>query len=225
MRRQGRGAKPSPVEPGKPPTPRHVAMSWARRLKRVFGIEIDTCQRCGGNLRILAHLERTAPEQYQRERPRGARARPGQSSLLRTRRRGSRPAGGATGTGVVQTGGWRGPMARHSAAGQAVRWRLAAAGRARTGGSKARDRPVRADPEVHDANRLGKGRQFERTIRDRIGAATCEARQSVRSFGRGARSARLLACARCPGSRLRAPVRVTAPDSRSATRRRSGRTK
>jgi hypothetical protein len=50
-------------------------MNWAKRLKRVFGIEIDTCQRCGGRLRIiasikqpelvariLAHLERTAPE-------------------------------------------------------------------------------------------------------------------------------------------------------------------
>jgi hypothetical protein len=25
-------------------------MGWAQRLKRVFGIEIDTCQRCGGTL-------------------------------------------------------------------------------------------------------------------------------------------------------------------------------
>jgi hypothetical protein len=46
------------------------------RLKCVSGLEIDTCQRCGGNLRIIAsieqpeviariisHLERTAPEQ------------------------------------------------------------------------------------------------------------------------------------------------------------------
>ena len=62
-------------------------MSWAQRLKRVFGIEINTCARCSGTLsiiasieqpeliaRILAHLERTAPEQYQRERPLGARA-------------------------------------------------------------------------------------------------------------------------------------------------------
>jgi hypothetical protein len=45
--RWGRGAQPSPVEPGKPPTPRQVAMYWATRLKRVFGIEIDTCQHCG----------------------------------------------------------------------------------------------------------------------------------------------------------------------------------
>ena len=87
---RGRGAKPSPVEPGKSPSPRHVAMSCAKRLKRVFGIEIDTCQRCGGTLRIvasieqpeviakiLAHLERTAPPQpKQPEVPLGARAPP-----------------------------------------------------------------------------------------------------------------------------------------------------
>jgi Zn-finger nucleic acid-binding protein len=29
-------------------------MGWAQRLKRVFGIEIDTCQRCGGTLSIIA---------------------------------------------------------------------------------------------------------------------------------------------------------------------------
>jgi len=34
-----------------------VAMGWAQRLKRVFGIEIDTCQRCGGTLRIVASIE------------------------------------------------------------------------------------------------------------------------------------------------------------------------
>jgi hypothetical protein len=78
---RGRGAaKWSPTDPAKPATPRHVAMSWARRLKRVFGIEIDSCARCGGRLAILAsieepeiiakilsHLERTAPERYQTE--------------------------------------------------------------------------------------------------------------------------------------------------------------
>jgi len=78
-----------------PPPPRHVAMNWARRLKRVFGIEIDTCVRCGGTLRIiasiaeppviakiLAHLERTAPQRHQPERPLGARAPPMQACLL-----------------------------------------------------------------------------------------------------------------------------------------------
>jgi hypothetical protein len=84
-----------PADPAEPPPPRHVAMSWARRLKRVFGIEIDTCQRCGGNLRIiasieqpeviakiLAHLERVAPEPYSAEWPLGARAPPSQARLL-----------------------------------------------------------------------------------------------------------------------------------------------
>ncbi len=79
----------------KPATPRHVAMSWAKRLKRVFGIDIEACARCGGKLKviasiqepaviakILAHLERTAPDQYQPELPLGARAPPVQSRLL-----------------------------------------------------------------------------------------------------------------------------------------------
>jgi hypothetical protein len=39
------------------PTPRHVAMTWARRLKRVFNIEIEQCARCGGRLRVIASIE------------------------------------------------------------------------------------------------------------------------------------------------------------------------
>ena len=70
-------------------------MNWAKRLKRVFGIDIEACARCGGKLRviasieepeviakILAHLERTAPDQYPSELPLGARAPPQQSRLL-----------------------------------------------------------------------------------------------------------------------------------------------
>jgi hypothetical protein len=38
----------------KPITPRHVAMSWAQRRKRVFGIAIDRCARCQGRLRVIA---------------------------------------------------------------------------------------------------------------------------------------------------------------------------
>jgi Zn-finger nucleic acid-binding protein len=70
-------------------------MSWARRLKRVFGIEIDTCTRCGGALKIIAsieepeviakilsHLERSVPGQHQTELPLGARGPPGQAGLL-----------------------------------------------------------------------------------------------------------------------------------------------
>ena len=95
---RGRGAPPPPVsgaDPTKPSTPRHVAMSWARRLKRVFGVEIECCARCGGELKIIAsieepqliakilsHLERAAPEQSQSELALGARGPPGQSSPL-----------------------------------------------------------------------------------------------------------------------------------------------
>jgi len=95
---RGRGAATPPVSGAdavKPSPPRHVAMSWARRLKRVFGVEIEGCVRCGGELKIIAsieepqliakilsHLERAAPEQYQSELPLGARGPPIQSMLL-----------------------------------------------------------------------------------------------------------------------------------------------
>ena len=32
-------------------------MTWAQRLKRVFGIDIETCAACGGALRIIACIE------------------------------------------------------------------------------------------------------------------------------------------------------------------------
>ncbi len=57
---RGVGAKqPSPSgKPDEKPTPpKHVAMNWARRLKRVFGVEIEGCARCGGRLRIIASIE------------------------------------------------------------------------------------------------------------------------------------------------------------------------
>jgi hypothetical protein len=70
-------------------------MSWARPLKRVFGVQIDGCARCGGELKIVAsieepqliakillHLERAAAEQSQSELAFGARGPPVQSSLL-----------------------------------------------------------------------------------------------------------------------------------------------
>ncbi len=41
-------------------TPRHVAINWAKRLKRVFGVEIEACARCGGKLMIIACIEEPA---------------------------------------------------------------------------------------------------------------------------------------------------------------------
>ena len=32
-------------------------MSWARLLKRVFGIDVELCPHCGGKLKIIAAIE------------------------------------------------------------------------------------------------------------------------------------------------------------------------
>ena len=35
----------------------HQSMTWAKRLKRVFAIEIKRCWRCGEQLRVIASIE------------------------------------------------------------------------------------------------------------------------------------------------------------------------
>jgi len=42
------------VDPDKPLAP----MNWAQRLKRVFQIDIESCCECGGNLRVIACVEK-----------------------------------------------------------------------------------------------------------------------------------------------------------------------
>ena len=92
---RGVGSKADAADSDKPLTPRHVAMTWAQRLKRVFGIVIDSCGRCGWKLkviasieepeviaRILAHIQKSAPDQHQAELPLGARAPPAQARLI-----------------------------------------------------------------------------------------------------------------------------------------------
>ena len=32
-------------------------MTWMQRLKRVLAIEIETCRRCGGKLKVIASIE------------------------------------------------------------------------------------------------------------------------------------------------------------------------
>ena len=32
-------------------------MTWMQRLKRVFSIDIETCPKCGGTLRVIACIE------------------------------------------------------------------------------------------------------------------------------------------------------------------------
>jgi hypothetical protein len=61
----------------------------------MFGIEINTCTRCGGQLkliarieepeviaRILAHLQKSVPDPRQAELPLGARAPPTHAQLI-----------------------------------------------------------------------------------------------------------------------------------------------
>jgi hypothetical protein len=53
-------------------------LNWARRLKRVFGIDIEQCARCGGRLQVIASIEE--PELIERilahRRERGDEGRP-----------------------------------------------------------------------------------------------------------------------------------------------------
>ena len=82
--KRGKGNKPKAVDDPQERTPakRRASMSWAQRLKRVFGIDIETCPACGGAVRIiacikdpvviekiLAHLDAKASEPKAPQRP------------------------------------------------------------------------------------------------------------------------------------------------------------
>ena len=58
-RGRGRGKKTKAANDKQDQTPadRHVAMTWAQRLKRVFNIDIETCSECSGDVRIIASIE------------------------------------------------------------------------------------------------------------------------------------------------------------------------
>jgi hypothetical protein len=44
--------------PADEPTPaRHVSMTWAQRLKRVFKVDVETCEQCGGAVKVSASIE------------------------------------------------------------------------------------------------------------------------------------------------------------------------
>jgi hypothetical protein len=46
------------AETANEPAPaRHVSMTWAQRLKRVFKIDIEVCDHCGGAVKVLASIE------------------------------------------------------------------------------------------------------------------------------------------------------------------------
>jgi ribosomal protein S27E len=58
-----RGKKTAKAEPGgadwldKSPEERHRAMTWMQRLKRVFNIDIEVCELCGGQVKVIASIE------------------------------------------------------------------------------------------------------------------------------------------------------------------------
>ncbi len=43
--------------PPKPHTHKKSNFTWARLLKRVFDIDVETCSRCGGKIKIIASIE------------------------------------------------------------------------------------------------------------------------------------------------------------------------
>ena len=57
--KRGKGNKPTPrgEHQAHTRTERRASMTWAQRLKRVFNIDIETCQECGGSVRIIACIE------------------------------------------------------------------------------------------------------------------------------------------------------------------------
>ena len=44
----------------KAPKERHLSMNWMQRLKPVFGIDIETCARCGAKVKVMASIEAPA---------------------------------------------------------------------------------------------------------------------------------------------------------------------
>ena len=52
-----RGGRASASRAGAAADVKEVRLNWARRLKRVFGIEIEQCARCGGRLKVIASIE------------------------------------------------------------------------------------------------------------------------------------------------------------------------
>ncbi len=52
----GRGSGAT-VAATRTPAERHRAMSWAQRLKRVFKLDLQSCEGCGGQVRVIACIE------------------------------------------------------------------------------------------------------------------------------------------------------------------------
>jgi hypothetical protein len=56
-RGKGRKALSGTAWKDKTQAERHIAMTWMQRLKRVFNIDIETCEKCKGPVKIIACVE------------------------------------------------------------------------------------------------------------------------------------------------------------------------
>lgn len=79
-RGKGREIRASDGTQGKSPEGSRAPMNWAQRLKRVFDIDVETCDQCGGAVKVIAciedpavikkildHLDKTAPTEQRRQ--------------------------------------------------------------------------------------------------------------------------------------------------------------
>ena len=57
--KRGKVNKPLTPDEDQTPTERREAMTWAKRLKRVFSIDIETCGECGGDIKIIEGINPT----------------------------------------------------------------------------------------------------------------------------------------------------------------------
>ena len=55
--KRGKVKKIRPPDQDQTTAERRAAMTWAQRLKRVFNIDIEICDKCGGDVRIIASIE------------------------------------------------------------------------------------------------------------------------------------------------------------------------
>ena len=46
-----------PDETDQTPAEKRASITWAKRLKRVFNIDIEICSTCGGDVKIIASIE------------------------------------------------------------------------------------------------------------------------------------------------------------------------
>ena len=56
-RGKGRTVKIADAAEDKSPEERRASMNWAQRLKRVFDIDVETCDQCGGAVKVIACIE------------------------------------------------------------------------------------------------------------------------------------------------------------------------